>query len=94
VTQVTLFTQDGCPDSDRARHCLSGSGVSYIERNVSTDPGAVPALVATGIFATPVVVADGNAMLVTRPRELARVLGFTCLCADGGDGGRRTGDGG
>ncbi len=82
---VTLFTQNGCYDSARIRTCLSLAGVPFVERNVSTDPDAVLLMLATGIFATPLVVAEDQAMLVASRTDLARRLGFTCRCPDGGD---------
>ena len=81
---ITLFTQDGCQDSACVRDCLTRAGVPFVERNVSADPEAVPLLVATGIFATPLVVAGNRSWLVTRRSELARHLGFACQCPDGG----------
>ena len=81
---ITLFTQDGCRDSARVRDCLTRAGVPFVERNVSADPAAVPLLVATGIFATPLVVTGNRSLLVTRRSEVARHLGFACQCPDGG----------
>ncbi len=81
---VTLFTQDGCEDSARVRACLTLSDVPFVEHTVSVDPQAVHLLLATGIFATPLVVAGGKAFLVTRRSDLARQLEFACRCPDGG----------
>ena len=86
VPTVTLFTQDGCHDSARVRMCLILSGVPFVEHNVSTDPDAVPLMLGTGIFATPLVVAGEQAMLVTDRRDLADRVGFPCRCPDGGNG--------
>ena len=85
VSPVTLFTQSRCPYSARVRDCLVRSAVSFVERNVTTDPDAAHALMATGLFATPLVVAGDQAILVTRPRDLAQRLGFVCRCSDGGE---------
>jgi glutaredoxin len=85
VRPVTLFTQAGCEDSARARACLVSSEVPFVERNVTTDPDAVQALMATGPFATPLAVAGDQAILVTRPRDLAQRLGFVCRCSDDGE---------
>lgn len=81
---VTLFTQEGCQDSARVRDCLTRSGVPFVERNVSTDLNAGEALMRTGIFATPLVVAGDRSLLVRHRSDLARQLGFTCRCPDGG----------
>jgi len=84
VSWVTLFTQDGCQDSGRVRSCLAVSGVPFVERNVTGDPDAAQALMATGIFATPLVVAGTQSVLVTNRGDLAQRLGFVCRCSDGG----------
>jgi len=85
VRPVTLFTQAGCQDSARVRDCLVRSAVPFVERNVSTDPDAAQALMATDLFATPLVLAGDHAILVTRPRDLAQRLGFVCRCSDDGE---------
>ena len=79
----TLFSQDGCPDSDRVRACLRGGGVRFVERNVTGDLGAARDLLATGIFATPVVVAGGRVVVGARLGELTDALGFRCRCPGG-----------
>ncbi|HEU5432205.1 MAG TPA: glutaredoxin domain-containing protein [Thermomicrobiales bacterium] len=81
---LTLFTQDGCPDSARVRTCLLASGVPFVERNLSREPLAAAALLATGLFATPVVVAGAQTLLAARRDQLAAALGFVCRCSDGG----------
>lgn len=81
---IVLYTQDGCRDSDRARDCLRRAGMSFVERNVSGDADAARALLATGLFATPVVVAGERALLAARRDRLAAALGFVCRCPDGG----------
>ena len=85
VRPVTLFTQAGCEESTRARACLISSEVPFVERNVTPDPETAHALLATGLFATPLVVAGDQAILVTRPRALAQRLGFVCRCSDAGE---------
>ena len=85
LSPVTLFTQAGCRDSARVRDCLVSAQVPFVERNVTSDPDAAQALLATGLFATPLVVAGDQAILVTRPRDLAQRLGFVCRCSDAGE---------
>jgi glutaredoxin len=85
VRPVTLFTQAGCQDSTRVRDCLVSSQVPFVARNVTTDPEAAHALMATGLFATPLVLAGDQAILVTRPRDLVQRLGFVCRCSDDGE---------
>jgi glutaredoxin len=79
---ITRFTQTGCTDSARVRTCLTLAGVSFVERNVAHDPAAAAALLATGLFATPVVVAGDRVLLAARRDALAKALGFTCRCPD------------
>jgi glutaredoxin len=82
MTTVTLFTQNGCPDSRRARQCLDLAGLSYVERNLSREPEFANDLLATGLFATPVVVSGTQAMLANNRLRLADTLGFACRCPD------------
>ncbi len=81
---VTLFSQARCPDSARVRACLLGGGVAFIERNVTGDLDAARALMATGTFATPVVLAGDRVVAGVRLVELARTIGFRCRCDDAG----------
>jgi len=78
---VTLFTQRGCPDSDRVRACLAGGGVPFAERNVTGDIDAARALMATGMFGTPVVVAGEHRIVGARLPQLVAALGFDCRCS-------------
>lgn len=82
-TPVTLFTQNGCPDSARVRACFLASGVPFVERNVSGDDDAARALAATGVFATPLVASEGLAILGANVPKLADALGFVCRCPAG-----------
>ena len=96
---VTLFTQDGCRDSDRVRACFRRSGVAFVERNVSGDPGAAEALAATGVFATPLVHVGGRPIVGARLGLLADAVGFRCRCPAAGEHSpsfwpRRTGSNG
>ncbi len=77
---VELFTQDGCPDSARVRACFRASGVPFVERNVSRDGDAAQALMATGVFATPLVASGGRVVLGANLPKLADALGFVCRC--------------
>ena len=82
IAPLILFTQDGCPDSAQMRACLQVSGVPFVEHNLSHDPAAADALLATGLFATPVVVRGNRAMLATRRLAVAQAFGFRCRCLD------------
>jgi glutaredoxin len=79
---VTLFTQDGCPDSARVRACFRRSRVPFVERNVTGDPEAARALLATGVFATPLTLAGGRPIVGARLQHLADAVGFRCRCPE------------
>ena len=83
---AVLYTQTGCSDSARVRACFRMSGVPFVERNVTGDDEAAAALLATGMFATPVVVANRWPLIGRDLSALAEALGFVCRCADGGRG--------
>ncbi len=83
---IVLFSQDGCADSARVRACFRVSGVPFVERNVTGDEEAAAALLATGVFATPVVIAGGQPLVGGRLPALADALGFVCRCPRGGRG--------
>ncbi len=70
----TLYTQIGCEESRLTRAWLADRGIAFIERNVSGDYEAALALAATGTFATPLLVIDGEAVLGFRPDKLAAIL--------------------
>ena len=78
--RAMLYTQDGCPDSERVRACFRRSGVAFVERNVTGDPEAAEELLATGVFATPLVHAGAHVIVGARLAVLADALGFRCRC--------------
>ena len=69
-----LFTQHGCSDSARVRAYLDRAGGPFVERNVSGDPAAAAALLATGTFATPLLVVGDAMVLGFRRDAIARLL--------------------
>jgi glutaredoxin len=79
---ITLFTQDGCPDSERVRRCFRRSAVPFVERNVTGDLAAAGDLLATGVFATPVIHAGTRVLVGARLDRLAETLGFQCRCPE------------
>ncbi len=83
--QVTLFTQEGCPDSARMRTCVRRSAVPFVERHVTGDLAAARDLLATGIFATPVIQTGTQVVVGARLDHLAETLGFQCRCPDASD---------
>lgn len=71
---VTLYSRQGCRDSDRVRAWLVKHNIPFQERNVSQDPSAMQALAAQEIFGTPLVVAEAGTVFGYRPNELAKLL--------------------
>ena len=69
-----LFTQTGCADSRKVRDWLSAHDVAFVERNVSGDAAAAHDLIATGIFATPLLVIGDEQVLGFRPDKLAAMI--------------------
>jgi glutaredoxin 3 len=76
MTKLTpiLFTQTGCADSGKVRDWLTKRGVEFVERTVTGDLDAAKALMATGTFATPLLVVGDQTVFGMRPDELAAVL--------------------
>ena len=72
----TLYTQAGCADSARVRAWLRERDVPFAERNVTDDLAAARELIATGTFATPLLVTSGHRVLGFRPVQLAAALGI------------------
>ncbi|MDP9358538.1 MAG: glutaredoxin family protein [Chloroflexota bacterium] len=70
----TLYTQPGCDQSARVRTWLTERGIPFTERSVSDDLAAAEALVATGIFATPLLVVGEMRVLGFRPEQLRVAL--------------------
>jgi len=71
---AVLYTQTGCRDSERVRSWLVARNVAFTERNVTGDPNAARELLATGSFATPLLV-NGDTMVVGfRPASIAAAL--------------------
>lgn len=69
-----LFTQTGCADSRKVHEWLNERGVAFVERNVTGDMAAAKALMATGVFATPLLVVHDERVLGFRPDLLAAAL--------------------
>ena len=69
-----LFTQTGCADSGKVRQWLAERGADFVERNVTGDLDAAKALMATGIFGTPLLVVGDETVLGFRPDKLAAAL--------------------
>ncbi len=69
-----LYTQAGCDESRRVRDWLTERGIAFTERDVTTDLEAARALLATGTFATPLLVVGTETILGFRPDALTAAL--------------------
>ncbi|MBA2278397.1 MAG: glutaredoxin family protein [Chloroflexia bacterium] len=75
-----MYTQTGCADSRRVCDWLTERGVAFTERNVTGDEATAMDLLATGIFATPLLVVGDAKVLGFRPDRLAAALSDSCPC--------------
>jgi glutaredoxin len=72
----TLYTQIGCPECPRVRDWLYRHGVAFTERNVTGQMEFMNELVATGVFATPLLVVGDQMVLAFQPDALHVLLDF------------------
>ncbi len=72
--RAILYTHATCADSVTVRAWLAERGVAFTERDVTRDLNAAKALLATGIFATPLLVVGNERVLGFRPGEITRAL--------------------
>ena len=72
--QMILYTQTGCAESARVRAWLADQGIAFLERDATADPNTARALLATGTFATPLLVVGDRTVLGFRPDEIAAAL--------------------
>ena len=59
---------------EQAKKYLDDKGVSYQERNVSSDPNARKELVAKGYRGVPVIIVDGEEMVGFNKEKLEKLL--------------------
>lgn len=72
--RIILYTQNGCVESGQTRIWLEQHNIPFLERNVSSDPGAAEDLAATGIFATPLLVVGDRTVLGFRTHAIEAAL--------------------
>ncbi len=72
--RTMIYTHATCADSDKVRAWLSERGIAFTELDVTRDLNAAKALLATGIFATPLLVVGDEQVLGFRPAEITRAL--------------------
>ncbi|EOD00279.1 glutaredoxin family protein [Caldisalinibacter kiritimatiensis] len=60
MKEVIVYTSSTCPHCVSAKQYLEQKGVSYTEKNVSTDAQARKELIQKGYMGVPVIVVDGE----------------------------------
>jgi glutaredoxin len=74
--EVMIFTNPGCKSCERAKSFLVEHHVSYIERNLATDPTATDELLSGGFRSLPVIRVGGEAIQGFDPVVLKTLLGI------------------
>ncbi|WDV45991.1 glutaredoxin family protein [Clostridiaceae bacterium M8S5] len=54
--EVIVYSSNTCPHCTTAKEYLAERGISYIEKNVSTDPAAKKELIKKGFMGVPVII--------------------------------------
>jgi len=70
-----LYTQEACADSAKVRAWLTAHRIAFTEHDVTHDVATARDLAATGVFATPLLVAGTERVFGFRPDRLRAVLG-------------------
>ena len=71
---VTIFTSNGCGPCEMVKGYLVKEGVSFEEKNVSTDVAARQELIDLGHRATPVTLVGDHRIVGYKPDQLAEAL--------------------
>lgn len=74
MKNVIVYTSNTCPHCISAKKYLDGKGVSFVERNVSSDPNARKELVAKGYRGVPVIIVDGEEIVGFNKDKLEKLL--------------------
>jgi arsenate reductase-like glutaredoxin family protein len=73
-SRTVLYTQAGCAESRKVRDWLNSLGIAFTELNVTGDDDAAKELLATGVFATPLLVTAQTRVIGFRPAAIAAAL--------------------
>lgn len=71
---VTVFTSNGCGPCEMVKGYLVKEGVSFEEKNVSSDVAAREQLIGLGHRATPVTMIGDQRIVGYKPEQLAEAL--------------------
>ncbi len=71
---VTIYVTEGCGSCRQMKELLTSRGVSYIEKNTTTDPGLMDELNRLGSSTVPTVVFGEHIVIGLRPNLMNRLL--------------------
>jgi glutaredoxin-like protein NrdH len=71
---VTIFTGPGCTRCEKAKAIMTERGVSFVERSLAGDPGAMEELMALGARMLPVIRIGGEVISGFDPVKLGALL--------------------
>lgn len=72
---VTIFTSNTCAYCKMAKEYMDEKGVSYVEKNVSTDAEARQELMSKGFMGVPVIMVDDETVQGFDKARLDSLLG-------------------
>lgn len=75
MANVTIYTSSTCGYCTAAKQYLSEKGVSYTEKNISTDTSARKELMQKGHMGVPVIIVDGEEIVGFDRGRLEQLLG-------------------
>lgn len=74
MSNITLFTRNGCPQCRMTKHYLETHNISFTEHNINQEPQYIDYLKGQGFQAVPVLEADGlQSFSGFRPDELKQL---------------------
>ncbi len=74
MSNVVVYTSSTCPYCDSVKEYLNERGVSYTEKNISTDVDARKELMKMGHMGVPVTIVDGEEVVGFNKERLDELL--------------------
>lgn len=76
MSNITLFTKNGCPQCRMTKNYLKTHNISFVEHNINEEPEYIGYLKDQGFQAVPVLEADGlKSFYGFRPEALKQLAG-------------------
>lgn len=63
MKKIIMFTSSTCPYCIAAKDYFKSKGITYEDKNVTTDPNAKKELMEQGYMGVPVIIVDGEALV-------------------------------